>query len=300
MIIGHRKNIDFLETALAQNSLAHAYCFVGPDQVGKRTVAKHLAAKALKTEPDKLLTHPDFFYLEREVDEKKGRLKKDISIAQARTVNDFLRNRSWLGGVKAVVIDEAERINEEAANALLKMLEESVEHSLIFLLTTNAKELPATVRSRCQTMEFTLVSESEILAGLAELGHAEEISAKAASAAWGRPGRAIGLLNEEGALEEYESELARWKKINHSPFYIKLAAVEDLFGDKEDAIRGRDRLRKILDLWIMFWRSELLTRPEKNGAKKIASVIDSLRNAQQMLGANIHPRLLIEQVLLKI
>jgi len=302
MIIGHRKNLDFLETALATGRLSHAYCFVGPDQVGKRTVARHIAAKLLNTEPEKLGAHPDYFYIEREVDEKKNRLKKDISVAQAKLVRNFLQNKSWLAGGKAVLIDEAEAINEEAANALLKTLEEAAENSLIILLTVNDKLLPETVRSRCQIIQFDFLPTDEIAAGLRTLGHGEELSRKAASLAWGRPGRAIGLVSEAGAIGDIELEISRVKSLVNAPFYKKLEATESLFGDKDDAIRGRDRLREILDIWIMLWRDAM--RGESvfgNGSPhEAAEMINELQTARGLLGQNIHPRLLMERILLKI
>jgi DNA polymerase-3 subunit delta' len=302
MIIGHRKNLDFLETAMGCGQLSHAYCFVGPNQIGKRTVARHIAAKLLKTEPEKLGVHPDFFYIEREVDEKKNRLKKDISVAQAKLIRNFLQNKSWLTGGKVVLVDEAEAINEEAANALLKTLEEATENSLIILLTVNDKLLPETVRSRCQIIQFDYLSAEEIAGGLRQLGHGEELSQKVAALAWGRPGRAIGLVSEAGAIGDIELEISRAKSLVNAPFYKKLEATESLFGDKDDAIRGRDRLREILDIWIMLWRDAMRGEPVFGGGSPYdaAAMINELQTTRGLLGQNIHPRLLMERILLKI
>lgn len=300
MIIGHGKIIDYIDQAVLNNKLAHAYCFVGPDQVGKRTIAKYTASKLLKIDSVKLPTHPDFLYLEREEDEKKGRLKKDISISQAKQVGNFLQNKSWLGGMKVVIIDEAERINDEAANALLKTLEESVDNSLIILLTTDEHELPVTVRSRCQTMEFQPVPEEEIERELVARGYEKERAALAVRFAWGRPGRAVSTLENEGVLDEYFTELERFQKISGRPFHEKLKIVDDLFGDKDDkdTVRKRDNLIAVLDLWIMYLREVMLSA--KESGRKFAGVIDELRQAQGMLGENIHPRLLVERILLKL
>lgn len=303
MIIGHKKNRDFLAAALDKNTIAHALCFVGPDEVGKRTVAMELAARALQTDPERLSAHPDYLAIEREIDEKKDRLNRDINIAQAKTVRSFISNRSWLGKMKVVVINEAETLNTEAANALLKTLEDSAEDNLIILLAVNDKLLPATVRSRCQTIEFFLIPEEEIRAGLIELGFDEKKAAEAASFAWGRPGRAINFLCDEETFGEFLTEVERIKRICGQPFYVKLKEAEDLFGDKEDAIRGRDRLKKIIDIWIMLWRGALkgaVLFGRQVPIREAAGIIDELQAARQMLGQNIHPRLLIERILLKI
>ncbi|MCX6781996.1 MAG: AAA family ATPase [Candidatus Magasanikbacteria bacterium] len=301
MIIGHQKNLQFLTCALENEKLAHAYCFSGPDQVGKRTVAKYIAAKALNTESEKLGVHADYLYIERAVEEKTGKLKKDIIVSQAKIIGNFLQNRSWLGGKKIVIIDEAEKINIEAANALLKTLEESAENSLIILLTENDRNLPATVLSRCQQLNFSLVPEAEIAEALIQSGNVPETVKLAAEASWGRPGRAVELLNDKEKMSEYVSEIDRLEKIIGRPFFEKISATEDLFGDKEDAVRGRDKLKNILDLWTMLWRgvfSGNTVAGKYFSPGQTLKIIDEIKNARELLTRNIHPRLLIERILL--
>lgn len=303
MIIGHKKNLDFLDAALANNQLSHAWCFIGPDQVGKRLTAFNLASKILRTEPDKLFTHSDFVYLERDVDEKKGTLKKDISIEQAKKAGAFLANRSWLGGTKIVIIDEADAINIEAANALLKTLEESVDNSLIILLAVDELSLPETVRSRCQHMSFALVADDEIYDGLRAMNFDENRARLVASMSWGRPGRAINLLSQEGRMEEVVKETDRLRSMIGAPFHEKIKISEDMFGDKDDHIRGRDHLKDIVDLWVMIWRGALRGHDmfgKKLGREKASEIIGELQSAKDLLGKNIHPRLIIEKILLKI
>lgn len=301
MIIGHQKNLQFLTHALENGKLSHAYCFSGPGQVGKRTVAKYIAAKALGSEPEKLAVHADYLYIERAVEEKTGKLKKDIIVSQAKTVGNFLQNRSWLGGKKVVLIDEAEKINIEAANALLKTLEESVENSLIILLTENERDLPATVLSRCQQINFSLVPEIEIIEALMKSENAPETVRLAAEASWGRPGRAVEFLNDKEKMSEYVSEIERLGKIVGRPFFEKISATDELFGDKEDAVRGRDKLKDILDLWTMLWRGAFINRTVAGkyfSPGQTLKIIDEIKNARDLLGRNVHPRLLIERILL--
>ncbi len=303
MIIGHKKNLEFLTSALDSEKIAHALCFVGPDEIGKRRVAEEIASRALNVDKAQLNTHPDYLFIEREVDEKKGRLNRDINIAQAKRISGFLRNHSWIGKMKIVVINDAESLNSEAANALLKTLEESSEGNIIILLTTNDQSFPATVRSRCQIVAFSLVPEEEILSGLVAMGYEQELGGEATALSWGRPGRAIKFLRDQTLLNEYKNEIERLKNISGQPFYLKLKQTEDLFGDKDDAIRGRDRLKKVLDLWIMVWRDVLKGAGffgKTVSSKEALGVIDELQLARQMLGQNIHPRLLIERILLKI
>ena len=98
MIIGHRQIVDFFEKAAAGDRLGHAYGFVGVSGLGKRFMADNISAKLLKTELHKLAVHPDYILVERSEDEKTGKLKKNITIEQARDLRSRLQTTSWSGG----------------------------------------------------------------------------------------------------------------------------------------------------------------------------------------------------------
>ncbi len=315
--IGQQKIVSFFDNALAGGQLAHAYCFVGPDGMGKRTLARRLAARLLGTEEVKLDVHPDFVFLQRELDEKKGTLKKDVSVGQARNLRERLRGRAWNGGYQIAVLDEAELMNDEAGNALLKLLEEPGKNIVFFLLTADDAALLPTIRSRCQLFYFSPVPRAEIAAGLRQAG--AEDAEQMADWAWGRPGTAARMSADAEARNNYLRERERWQGMLAEPFYAKIKRVEDIFGDKSDHIRERGNIQKILDIWTMLWREALLgkigaegnpPRPplEKGGGgaqtslapRAIAEVMDSIAEARLLLGQNIHPKLLIEQILLKI
>lgn len=316
MIIGHNDIFSYFEKAIESDSLGHAYCFVGADGVGKRTVAKLLASRLLNVSADKLYFSPDYFYLERIEDEKTGKLKKDISIDQARDLHSRLQGKSWQGGYQVVIVDEIELLNKKSSNALLKTLEEPPSKTVFFLLTNDDNAMLPTIRSRCQLIFFPIVKNSEIVKGLLEKGISEMDAEICAALAWGRPGRAIELAEDSDKRSEYYKEIARLEKIISAPFYVQLKEVDDLFGDKTDHIRERAKLQKILELWMMLWRdvflmkknperqvyagiAELKRKTENFSSTQIVEIIDSLMEARILLGKNIHPRLLIEQILLK-
>lgn len=299
MLIGHRKIVDFFERAIKDDSLAHTYCFVGASQVGKKTLATHLAAQILKIKEEKVSAHPDWHYVARLEDEKTGKLKRDLSIAQAREIRGRLQRKSWLNGYQVMVIDEAETLSEEAANALLKILEEPPEKSVIFLLAENELALPATIRSRCQIFFLARVSKEEIVQGLEQLGNSPAAANEAAELAWGRPGRAIELAASPELRGNYLSEVERFKKMIGQPFYSKLKIIEDIFGNKEDAVRGREHLQDILDIWIIQFRNMITEKSDSRFSnQRVREIVDSLGEAKKFLRQNIHPRLLIEQVIL--
>jgi replication-associated recombination protein RarA len=305
-IIGHSKIISFFEKVVANNSLSQSYCFVGSDSVGKKTVARYLAAKILKISDKQLDTHPDFYFLSRQIDEKTEKLKKDIGIAQVRQLKEKLGHRSWFGGYQVIIIEEAELLNEESGNALLKSLEEAGAKRVFFLLTTDDNELLATIRSRCQMFYFASVGIKVIETGLLNLGYNPALAAESAKLSWGRPGRAVALASDDNLRKIFNNEVDRWQKISGAPFYKKLKVVEDLFNEKIDNFRTSEKLSSALETWTVLWREKFLERisnPEKKQGMSLlemAELIDSFKKSQVLLAQNINPRLVIEQILLKV
>lgn len=301
-IIGHEKIISFFDKVIAQNKLSQSYCFVGSNGVGKKTTARYFASKILKVNEQQLDTHPDFYYVCRQIDEKTEKLKKDIGIAQARQIKEKLRSKSWFGGYQVIIIDEAELLNEESANALLKSLEEAGTQRVFFLLTTDDNEMLSTIRSRCQMFYFSLVDLNIIEAGLKELGYSS--AEEAAKLSWGRPGRAAMLATNEELRKNFNAETERWQKITGAPYYKKIKAVEDLFNEKTDNLRTSEKLANALQVWTMLWRDKILEKI--NGGKnnlsllEMLALVDSFKKGQTLLSQNINPRLIVEQILLKI
>jgi DNA polymerase-3 subunit delta' len=290
--------------------LAQAYCFVGPDQVGKRTLARYLAVQLLKVNEKQLDTHPDFYYLNREENEKTGRLKKDISISQARLLKERVSNKSWLGGYRVIIIDEAELLNKESANALLKVLEDSKEKIVFFLLTTDDQALLSTVRSRCQIFYLFLLSEQKMITALTQAGFESQMVKEVVPLAWGRPGKAITLLSDDAERQENLQENKRWQEMVELPFYQRLKKTDDLLKDKENA--DKEKFSKIIPIWQMIWREVLkdkinketqnnspLSEKSSMNAVEVMKFIDLLSSTRNMLRQNINPKLLLEEVMLE-
>lgn len=152
-VAGHQRQLKFLENVLAEDHLAHGYLFAGPEGVGKRTIALELSAELLNTEIKENFFHPDFF----EIDGKDG-----IKIEQIRELTYKLSLRPYSAKYKVAIIDHAEEMTLEAANALLKSLEEPKSYTVIILITSNPNKLPKTILSRVQKINFGLVPGQEI------------------------------------------------------------------------------------------------------------------------------------------
>ncbi len=183
-IIGHEAVLERFRRALRHGRLASTFLFVGPPGVGKRLVANHVAKSLLcETIPDEALsacgecpgctmfdagTHPDFTVVSKPTDRSYIPIELFIGDREHRMQAGLCYDISlkpFRGGRKIAVIDDADYLNIEGANCLLKTLEEPPPRSLLILIgTSEQKQLP-TIRSRCQTVRFSPLPND----GLAQL-----------------------------------------------------------------------------------------------------------------------------------
>ena len=174
-IIGHDGPKEKLRRALGQGHIGHAYLFTGEEAIGKRLMATRFV-QALSCEttiasssPDPCGickscrqiasgTHPDLLLIEPEPDKTNPQIKID----RVRDLEHHVIYRPLLTSRKTCLINDAHRLTPNAANALLKTLEDPPDHSLFILITSRPSTLPATVRSRCLSLRFALPTQAEV------------------------------------------------------------------------------------------------------------------------------------------
>ena len=212
-IIGHRQTLEQLYHAIASNRIAGAYLFVGVANVGKETVALHFAKTINCLTPDTGAcgtclacrkaddgNHPDL-----QIIRPSGAW---IKIDQIRELQRRIIYRPLEGARKVYILTEAERLNLEAANCLLKTLEEPPADSGLILLTTNLDALLPTIRSRCQIIPFHPLVVSELAGHLMERFDMDESQAlRVATTAGGAVGKALTLLQDGASFDEEIPEI---------------------------------------------------------------------------------------------
>ena len=197
-VVGHDSVIRLLGGEIANPT--HGYLFVGPSNVGKSTVARRFAAALLCGADESCFArvvggrHPDLLLIEPE-----GRAS--ITVDQARYVVSQASLSPLEAERKVFLFEEGGMMNDEAANALLKTLEEPSPASLFIIVAETEDQLPDTVASRCRTVVFGRVGEDEITEGLIGLDVDEEQAGRAARIAGGRPGLAIALATNQEAAD---------------------------------------------------------------------------------------------------
>ncbi len=206
----------FLE-ALARGRLHHAWLLTGPEGVGKATFAYRAARRLLGARPDARFgllgsspddpvsrqissrSHPDLMVLEREIE--GGKPRKNISVDDARRLPEFFAKAPASAPFRVAIIDAADDMNINAANALLKTLEEPPTRGVLFLVSHAPGGLIATIRSRCRRLAFAGWDEGRVQAFVeARTGLPSEDALRLTRMAKGAPGRAVAMA-EEGALD---------------------------------------------------------------------------------------------------
>lgn len=290
-IIGHKKVQDFLAAAKAAGKLSHAYGFVGPQQIGKTTLARVFAADMLGTTVEKLEIHLDFVPVQRGINEKTGKTKKNIDIDQIRELRGRLRRHAAMGGYKIALIEDAHLMNVSASNALLKTLEEPTDKTIIMLVTPYPDALLPTIQSRMQLLHMQRVPDEVMKEGFPNA--TEDMREKAE----GRPGALTRWLSDSEQYEAYVKEWERCEQLFGKPFYEQINLVDDLFGDKTDHIKTRAHMQEALSIWQLVIRKKMLA--EKELAGQLTPILDTIQETKRLLGQNVHPRLAVEQILLQ-
>ena len=312
-IIGHSKILDLFDKIKENNNLSHAYCFVGPEKLGKRTVAQTLSAQFLGTELDKLGAHPDVMLVSQEMNQKTDKTKKNIDVDQIRSLRSILQTRPLMGEYKIAIVDEAEKMSLGASNALLKTLEEPKDQTIIFLITKDEKLLPVTIQSRCQMIYFHSVERKVIKDFLCKKNVDKDRAEEMARFSRGLPGLALSWLADPESQDVYLQEVKRFISMTGKPFFEKLKLIDNLFGDKSDHIQSRSRLVEVLHVWQLLLRDIAYDLQGQNQQsihnlgsvskwtnQQVLEVESRLVKAKKLLEKNIHPKLLVEQILLQI
>ncbi len=273
-LIGHdRAERSFLDTA-AVGRMPHAWLISGPRGIGKMTLAYRMARFQFAAEhggglfgpPDSLHMapdhpifrrvlaggHGDLRIVEREVNERTKKLRGEIVVDQIRSLGQFFAMTAAEGGWRIAIIDGAEEMNPNAANALLKVLEEPPANSLLLLVSHAPGRLLATIRSRCRHLVLRPLSEEDAVTVLAqqdpELDADERLGL--VRLAEGSPGRALAMATE-GGLEVYGELLGMVQDLPELDF----AAVHAL-GDRLNRANNEEAYRVWIDL-VRLWLSRL-------------------------------------------
>jgi len=330
-IVGHTEVVSLLQRSLERGALAHAYLLVGPAHVGKMTLALNLAQAVnceAATPPcgecvpcQKIASgkHADvqIIGLTQNADSDETKPRTEIGIDQIRQLQHSSNLPPFEGEYKVYIIDEAEQLSIEAANCLLKTLEEPVGKVIFILLATNDRLLPATVVSRCQRLELSPLTTGDVEAALSDHWSIEPPKAKLlARLCRGCLGWALSAAVDASLLEQRAERIDRIIDITNADYderFDYAAQLAAQFSQKRGAVY------EALDLWLSWWRDLLLIKGNCSEAitnvdrltmlvemarsyslAQIRAVIGGIQAAGEQLRLNANPRLVLEALMLGI
>jgi len=317
-LIGHETVIYSLRRAVAEERVAHAYLFAGPDGVGKATAARALAAALLCREPRDgdacgccrdcvqlaAGNHPDLHVLVPD----GAAIKIDQVREMLRTAMMFPVQGRW----QVHLVEDADLMNTQAANALLRTLEEPPAGVVFVLLSTRPYALPPTVISRCQDFFFTSLPvplAAEVVAG--ETGMDGEQARLLAALSGGSPGRALEMAGDAQYLQRRGRMLALVREL---PRLGAAEACRQAAALAEE--RGAaDAFLELLFIWyrdLLIWRetsaAELLINVDCRSViteqaalftrRRLVRLLGEIERTRRLLRSNVNTRLALEVLFL--
>ncbi len=328
-VVGHSRALSLLQNSLERETLAHAYLLVGPPHVGKMTLALELA-KALNCEAaethcgecascQKIASakHADVQIIDvtQNVNSNEAKPRVEIGIDQIREMQHSSSLPPFEGRYKVFIIDGTEFLSIEAANCLLKTLEEPVGKVIFILLTTDDRLLPATVVSRCQRLELSPLAAAEVETALINGRGVEPQKAKLLSRlCHGCLGWALTAALDDSLLQQRRGKIDRLLDIINADYEERFAYATQL---ATQFSQNRGLVQEVLDLWLDWWHDLLLVKTglseaitnidisttivDRAGDYSLAQIknfISDIQAAGEQLRQNANPRLVLEVLML--
>ena len=316
-----------LDQGLSQGQLAHAYLIVGPPQSGKTTLALQLAQAVNCTGDDRPCgrchqcqrierrLHTDVQVITPGQDERTGRPRTEISIDQIRLLENAAALAPYEGMYRVFIIDGAERLSTEAANALLKTLEEPPAHVLLLLTAAEEEALLSTIRSRCQRLEVRPLPEERLVAVLTgEHNVAPEDARLLARISGGRLGWAIAAATTPRLLEERQVRFDTLLQVLDGGLERRFQFAQEL---AQQFSRDRGAVQDVLGFWLLWWRDLLVLkqqvgeqvvnldwqqtleeRAQRLQAGQVVAVMKTLVLTLERLEQNANPRIALDVLML--
>ncbi len=330
-VVGQDRAVSLFQRSLERGALAHAYLLVGAPHVGKMTLALNLA-QAVNCEAAEspcgecascrkitLGKHADVqvIGLSGNGNSAEVRSRAEIGIDQIREVQHSSSLPPFEGRSRVFIIDGAEQLSTEAANCLLKTLEEPIGRVIFVLLATNDRLLPATVVSRCQRLELPSLAATEVEAALGNRWGVDPHKAKLlARLCRGCLGWAVSAALDDGLLRQRAERIERLLDVSTADYEGRFAYAAELVTKFS---QNRGLAWEVLDLWRDWWRDLLLVKTGcsdniinvdrlatlADGARdynlaQIKDFIRSIQAAKEQLRQNANPRLVLEVLMLNI
>ncbi len=318
-ITGHNWAVDMLKKHVAGGATRHAYLFAGPPGLGRRTLTLRFA-QALNcptpTEPGipcgvcrdckqiESMKHADLTVIQAE--SEGGTLKVD----QIREVRRTLVLKPYQSKYRVALFLRFHEANDNAANALLKTLEEAPSYAVLILTADNPEQLLPTIVSRCEVLRLRPLSIEIIQSELENRGLENSRAKLIAHISGGRMGYALRLIENDSLLEKRE------ERLNDLLMLVSASRVEK-FKYADQLSKDKEAMRQAITFWLSYWRDVMLRTAQAEtplvnvdrnveiediaGQLDLPSarrVVSTFENSLEQMDRNVNSRMLAEVLLL--
>ncbi len=324
-LLGHEWAVDMLQKQVAHGEVRHAYLFCGPPGLGRRTLALRLAQalNCTKTiapgipclscrdcKQIEAMQHPDLNVIQALDEDGLPKENGTLKVDYVRAVQHSLSLKPYQAKYRVALFLRFQEANDNAANALLKTLEEAPAHAILLLTADTPEQLLPTIVSRCEVLRLRALPISAIESDLLDRGVDEERARLLAHISGGRPGYARTLVDDISLLEKRE------ERLNDLQTLLPAARVEK-FSYAEKLAKDKEIMRQVILIWLSYWRDVMLRvagagtplinvdrnmeieflagRLELSTARRVVSDLES---ALEKMDRNVNSRLLAEVLLL--
>ena len=288
-IIGNENIKGLLITSIKTNNLVHSYMFVGPDGIGKKLFAEVFSKMILcENQSDSCNScsscirfnsnnHPDFTI----VDSEDG---KSIKIGQIRLLQEKIAEKPIVSNKKVYIINNADLMNTEAQNCLLKTLEEPPEYAVLILVLSNESKLLNTIKSRCTKILFNKLTDSELLE-YAKLKNIE-VNSNLLSTCEGSISKLLSL----------NDNLSLYNSLDLIIDYLNNKDIVDVWNEAEVLYKSKDNILDFLDYFDIIFMNKL----RNTNDSRYINAIKIVKKKKNRLSANANYDMCIDNLLLQI
>ena len=294
-IIGNDKIKKELEDSVVNNTISHSYLFLGQEGIGKKLFAKEFAKMELCLEQNKACNlcssclkfnsnnNPDFIMIEPD--------GNSIKISQIREMQESVYKKPIIAEKKVFIIDDSDKMTEEAQNSLLKTLEEPPEYIIIILIASNENKLLNTIKSRCLKINFNNIENEKIINYI----NNQQITTLPSENLLRMCNGSIGKLNK------INQNLDEYKEVEKSTISIikdNIINEIDIFNKFNILYNSKDVIMDLLDYMIIIIYENI--SKEKDYRKKFIKIISVIEEVKSRLMINTNYDMCIDNLLLKI
>ncbi len=271
-IVGHERIISYLSHAIERNTYAHAYLFMGPHDCGMRPMVRKFVDSISPSEELRVSLEEN----------KDGVLARVIKIDQIRDLITKLYSSVMDNGKRVVIIDPADALDIAGSNALLKTLEEPPRNTIIILIASHRSALLPTIVSRCQLLQFNVLSP-HLAEDFLQQNYESVDASELVRHTGGYIGRAVALLNnsEERARIEHRYQILR--ECLKGPLHMRMSALSGMIEE---------------DLGIMESILEESLQSVDDAYDSVLPMLDALVEARRAIARYVQIPLACESIML--